>query len=113
MSLENPLAGTPAVPTGVKADELHEAGLAALQNGNFSTAADLLKRVIELEPKHKWAWNNLGRAYLAQRRLDEAIQAFRKQIEVNPYDEYAYNNLGQALWQQQDRKSTRLNSSHG
>ncbi len=101
MSLENTLAGTPAVPTGVKADELHEAGLAALQNGNFSTAADLLKRVIELEPKHKWAWNNLGRAYLAQRRLDEAIQAFRKQIEVNPYDEYAYNNLGQALWQQQ------------
>jgi Flp pilus assembly protein TadD len=93
-------AGAPMIPEGAKATELHESAVAALNNRNYSVAVNLFKRVTELEPKHKFAWNNLGRAYLSLRQLDEAVAAFRKQIEVNPYDEFAYNNLGLALWQQ-------------
>ncbi len=100
-ALEGTRAAGPKIPEGVKADELYEAGVAAYNKGSFQTAIDLLKRVVEMEPKHRSAWNNLGQAYLSLHQLDDALQAFRKQIEANPYDEYAYNNMGLALWQQQ------------
>jgi tetratricopeptide (TPR) repeat protein/transglutaminase-like putative cysteine protease len=94
-------SGAPAIPETAKAEELHQAGLSALQGGKSSLAAELFQRVVELEPQHKWAWNNLGRAYLADREFTKAIPAFQKQIEINPYDEYAHNNLGRAYWQLQ------------
>ncbi len=94
-------ASAPAIPESVKAPELYEAALAALNSGNNDVAVDLLKRVTVLEPKHKFAWNNLGRAYLGLQQRVKAEEAFREQIRVNPYDEWAYNNLGRTLWQQQ------------
>ncbi len=99
VSVETPaVAGTPTPPANLKADELNESGYAALQNGNYPLAVSLLKRAVEVDPKHKTAWNNLGNAYLAQRQTTDAIGAFKKQIEVNPYDEFAYNNMGRAYW---------------
>ncbi|MFI5111289.1 MAG: DUF3857 domain-containing protein [Terriglobales bacterium] len=102
LALDNTQQGTPKPPENVKAEELYEAGLSALQAGNYRGAAELLKRVVELEPKHKSAWNDLGNAYLAQRRTADSIAAFQKQIEINPFDEFAYNNLGRAWWEKRD-----------
>jgi Flp pilus assembly protein TadD/transglutaminase-like putative cysteine protease len=89
-------------PPDLKADELFRSGYDALRNRNYPQAVMLLKRVVELEPKHKSAWNNLGLAYSNQRQDREAIDAFKKQIEVNAYDEYAYNNLGRAYLRQRN-----------
>ena len=100
LSIESTVAGTPAPPTGMKADELDESGRAAMRSGNLPLAIELLKRAVEVDPKHKYAWNNLGLAYLATRQNDDAIAAFQKATEVNPYDEFAYNNLGRAYWQE-------------
>lgn len=100
LSIENTTAGTPAPPPGMKADELDESARAAMQNGNFPLAVQMLKQAVAVEPKHKYAWNNLGLAYLAMRQNDEAIGAFQKAVEVNPYDEFAFNNMGRAYWQE-------------
>ncbi len=102
LALENTQQGTPKPPENVKAAELYEAGISALQAGNFRAAVEMFKRTVELEPKHKSAWNDLGNAYLAQRRTDEAIASFQKQIEINSFDEFAYNNLGRAYWDKRD-----------
>lgn len=83
--------------TARDADELHAVGMRALEAGDGRGAIRAFRRVTELEPQHKWGWNNLGRAYLRMSKLDSAQIAFRKQIEINPYDEYAHNNLGLAL----------------
>jgi tetratricopeptide (TPR) repeat protein len=96
--IDHPLVGKPTVPSDLKADDLNSAGRGALERGDVETAVNLLKRAVELDPKNKQAWNNLGDAYLAERRIDEAITAFKKQIELNAYDQYAYNNLGRAYW---------------
>lgn len=85
------------IPAGMSADDLNDAGIAALKNQNYRAASELLKKVVDLEPKHKSAWNNLGQADLALGKNDEAVSAFNKQIEINPFDEFAYNNLGRAL----------------
>jgi tetratricopeptide (TPR) repeat protein len=102
VSIETSVAGTPTPPKDLKADELVESGISALQSGNIPMSEQLLKRAVEVDPKHKSAWNALGSAYLSERRTDDAIAAFQKQIEVNPYDEFAYANMGRAYWQ--DRK---------
>jgi tetratricopeptide (TPR) repeat protein/transglutaminase-like putative cysteine protease len=100
LSVETTAAGTLSPPPGMKADELDESGRAAMRAGNFSLAVDLFKRAVEAEPKHKYAWNNLGLVYLAMRKNDDAIAAFKKAGEVNPYDQFAWNNLGRAYWQE-------------
>ena len=89
-------------PPDMKADDLNESARAAMGNGDFSLAVQLLKKAVEVEPKNKYAWNNLGLAYLSMRQGDDAVAAFKKALDVNPYDEFAYNNLGRAYWQ--DRK---------
>ncbi len=102
LALDNTQEGTPKPPANLKAQELYEAALSAFQAQNYRGAVELLKRVVELEPKHKTAWNDLGNALLAQRRTDEAIAAFQKAVELNPFDEFAYNNLGRAWWEKRD-----------
>jgi tetratricopeptide (TPR) repeat protein/transglutaminase-like putative cysteine protease len=98
---ENSTPGTPAIPSTVKPDELLEAGIAAMNSGNPTAALPLFQRVVELDPKHKLAWNYLGLGYLRIGKFNEAADAFRHQIDVNPYDEHAYDYLGIALQQQQ------------
>src|SRR6201987_286788 len=99
LAIENTVAGASTPPPGMKADELDESGRAAMQNGNFPLAVELLKKAVEVDPKHNYAWNNLGLAYLAMRQDDDAVGAFQKAVEVNPYDEFAFNNLGRVYWQ--------------
>ncbi len=94
LSLKLPAATTAGAVADMKAADLHRSGYEALRSGNYEQAITLLKRVVELEPKNKTAWINLGQAHVGLRQYEPAIEAFKKQVDVNPYDEYAYNNLG-------------------
>ena len=98
LSVENTVAGEPIPPADMKGDDLVDSGRAAMNNGNFPVAIALLKRATEVDPKNKYAWNNLGLAYFSIREDAQAITAFQKQLEVNPYDDYAWNNLGRVYW---------------
>ena len=98
LSVESSVAGAPVPPADMKADDLVDSGRAAMENGNYPVAIALLKRATEVDPKNKYAWNNLGLAYFAVHQDEQAIAAFQKQLEVNPYDEYAWNNLGRVYW---------------
>ena len=100
LALESSVAGSLVPPADMKADDLVDSGRAAMSSGNFPVAIALLKRATEVDPKNKFAWNNLGLAYLATRENESAVTALKKQIEINPYDEFAYNNLGRAYWQE-------------
>jgi Flp pilus assembly protein TadD/transglutaminase-like putative cysteine protease len=99
--VENSTSGAPAIPSTVSADELLEAGIAALNAGNVREAIPLLQHTVEIDPKSKQGWNDLGLAYLRLGQFDEAADAFQKQISANPYDEHVYNYLGLTLQQQQ------------
>ena len=98
LSVDNANAGIIVPPADMKADDLVESARAASQAGNLNVAQALLKRATEIDPKNKYAWNNLGLIYFAMRQDEQAIAAFQKQIAVNPYDEFAYNNLGRVYW---------------
>src|SRR6202142_1936493 len=99
--VENSPTGAPTIPTTVSADELLEAGIAALNAGNVREAIPLLQHAVEIDPKSKQGWSDLGLAYLRLGQFDDAADAFQKQISANPYDEHVYNYLGLTLQQQQ------------
>jgi len=101
LSVQNSATGAPALPASASTGELFETGLAALNSGNVRAAIPLFERVVELDPKHKQAWNDLGLAYLRAGNFVNAADAFRKQIDVNAFDEHAYNYLGIALQQEE------------
>jgi len=96
----NTAPGEPTIPSSATADELVEAGLASLNAGNAAASIPLFDRAVELDPRHKQAWNDLGLAYLRTGKLDEAAAAFQKQLEINPGDEHANAYLGLALERQ-------------
>jgi Flp pilus assembly protein TadD/transglutaminase-like putative cysteine protease len=101
LTVENSTTGAPSIPTTVSADELLEAGIAALNAGNVREAIPLLQRAVEFDPKSKQGWNDLGLAYVRLGQFDDAAAAFQKQISANPNDEHVYNYLGLTLQQQQ------------
>jgi tetratricopeptide (TPR) repeat protein len=102
MALETTtVADSSAIPDSVKTEDLIDAAGAAAKNDNYPLVESLLKRVLEKEPKHKTARQQLGYALFAQGKFDEAVKVMREQTTLNPYDQYAYSLLGQALWAQQ------------
>lgn len=102
LSLETEIAGAPALPETVKTEDLLQAADAALKNDNLPVAEQLLKRVVEKDPKHKTVRRNLGYVLVEQHKLAEAIEVLREQTRINPFEDYAYTLLGRAYWQQQD-----------
>jgi tetratricopeptide (TPR) repeat protein len=97
--IENPAGATAQIPADASADDLFEAGAAALKAGNTRGAIPLLQRATELQPQHKRAWDELGLAYMQAHKFEEAAAAFQKQAQANPSDERAHDYLGVALLQ--------------
>lgn len=95
-------SGKPSIPASVTPDQLLAAGGAALNSGNAKSAIPLFQRILQLDPKHKKAWNDLGLAYLQLGQNSQAASAFREQLAVNPASEHAGNYLGLALERQGD-----------
>jgi tetratricopeptide (TPR) repeat protein len=101
INLESTVAGAPVIPASAQPEELYGAALAALRNDNPAQAIELLRRVTDVDPKHKQVWNTLGFAYYSAQNFEEAVKAFQQQIDGNPYDENAYRNLGLVYQRQQ------------
>jgi len=100
-SISSPAAGAVAVmKSDSTAEQLNKAGEAALERRDFATAAELLKRSLEKDPAQKDLWYDLGRAYAAANRHDDAVAAFRKQLEADAYHPHAYGELAVELQQQ-------------
>jgi tetratricopeptide (TPR) repeat protein len=100
LSIDSTAAGAPTLSKDLKGDELYDAAKAAFQRGNFTTAIELLQKVVADDPKHKSAWMDLGRTYMVVRETDKAIDAFKHQADLNPYDEFAFSSLGWAYTMQ-------------
>jgi tetratricopeptide (TPR) repeat protein len=102
LSLETEVAGTPAIPESVKTEELIQAAEGAVDNGNFAMSEQLLRRVVEKEPKHKTVRRQLGYVLWQQRKFNAAVEVLQEQIKINPFDDYAYGLLGTVHWHQLD-----------
>ena len=80
------------------------------QKGQYEEAIPILRKAIELDPKHANAHNNLGWALNGKGQYDEAIPILRKTIELDPKHAYAHSNLGWR-WARRDGTTRRSRSS--
>jgi Flp pilus assembly protein TadD len=89
------------VPTGrtdtAKAKYLLTLGNKSFAEGDFAEAVDLYQRLVELEPRHADALNNLGAAVCKLGRYKEGELHFRQAIAIKPDYPEAYCNLGTLL----------------
>ncbi len=85
---------------------LFKAAVDAYKGENYETAVALFSRVVDLEPEHKTAWFELGRALVLGGDAAKGVVALRRQIEIDPFHEHAHSNLGWALDKLEDAAGT-------
>jgi len=95
-----PSATPQTVATGNQVLNLHTDANEAYSRGDYQTAANLARRIIDLAPLYPNAWNLLGISLLALNQLDAAADALQKEIQIYPGSSNAYNNLGRVYWRQ-------------
>lgn len=75
---------------------------------NPAAAQPFYRAVLELDPKHKGAFNNLGVIALDSKRFDEAEKWLRRAEEVDPRNAKTHFLLAKALLGKTDRAGARI-----
>ena len=65
---------------------LNSLGALLLQRGEFSQAAELLRRSVRSEPGFAQAWYNLGGALEGAQKLSEATESYEQARKLDPLD---------------------------
>jgi tetratricopeptide (TPR) repeat protein len=76
---------------------LHLLGVATLQKGDAEKAAELIGLAVSLVPNDARIHNNLGTAYQALRRFEDAVAEFKRSESLDPAFREAPYNLGNCL----------------
>lgn len=83
-------------------DRLLERGLIAFQRDDYEQAERLFRRALELEPRAKEAYNNLGALYAHRKEHAQAREMFRAALEINPLYVFPRCNLASYLLDEGD-----------
>lgn len=78
-------------------DALHLLGVICTNRGQYADGLCYLLRAEPLQPGNGQLWSNLGTAYGALQRFEDALQAYRHAIALRQGDPGILNNLGLAL----------------
>lgn len=78
-------------------DALHLLGVICTNRGQHADGISYLLRAEALQPNNGQLWSNLGTAYGALQRFDQAIHAYQRALALNFRDAGVLNNLGLAL----------------
>ena len=70
---------------------------ALLNQERYSEAIVYLYKVLQIDPDHVMAHNNIGIALVSQGKLDEAIEHYSTALKIKPGHVGSYNNIGIAL----------------
>ena len=70
------------------------------QAGRFQVAEQIFRLVLQAEPNHVAAHNNLGNALQEQGRLEEAVLFYQCAVQLDPGFAMPYSNLGGVLYAQ-------------
>lgn len=76
--------------------ELMELGTKALEQGQISTATQLLEQARKLEPEHPDLLLNLGGAYILSKKFKQAVEILEPLSERQPSNPMVWTNLGAA-----------------
>tara|TARA_B100000787_G_scaffold81949_1_gene60398 strand:- start:34 stop:1509 length:1476 start_codon:yes stop_codon:yes gene_type:complete len=78
-------------------DKTFELAVQNHKENNLQVAKKLYNEVLEIDPNHSIAFNNLALLYEKLEEYKNAIDCLKKSIEINPSDINTHNNLGVIL----------------
>jgi predicted O-linked N-acetylglucosamine transferase (SPINDLY family) len=82
------------------ADALHLSGLIAYQQGRHIDAVEKIQKAIQYSPDNEMYHSNLGAAFKAQNKFEEAISAYRRALQIDPNFAKARDNLAELCFEQ-------------
>jgi predicted O-linked N-acetylglucosamine transferase (SPINDLY family) len=77
-----------------RSEALYLLGLLASQAGRYPAAIDLIGQAIRINGTEAGYYNDLGLAYYAARRLDQAVASYQQALKLQPDFFIAHLNLG-------------------
>jgi Flp pilus assembly protein TadD len=77
----------------IEQEELFNQAVTQMDAEQWDSAAQTLRRVIEMGDGPPQPWTNLGTCLLVQQRHDEAAAAYRRALELDPANENARYHL--------------------
>jgi tetratricopeptide (TPR) repeat protein len=83
---------SPTTDTSVRARALADQATAAALDADWTRAADLNQKILEISADDVEARNRLGRAYIELGKLDDAKAAFAEVLKSEPYNSIALRN---------------------
>ena len=69
-------------------DQYNQFAIQAAKSQLWNEAIFRWKRILEINPQDAHAHNNLGVAYEASGKIDEAIEAYKRATELDPTNKY-------------------------
>ncbi len=78
-------------------DALHLLGVVCFQAGKYEIAIEFISKAINANTAEPLYYNNIGEAYRALNRLDEAFSCYQNALSLKPDYAEAHNNLGNAF----------------
>ncbi|MFX0053572.1 MAG: tetratricopeptide repeat protein [Promethearchaeota archaeon] len=82
--------------------ELYKEAERLREAGDYRTAIDTYRRVVESRPRFAEAWYNMGISFLNLNRRNDAIDAIRKALDIDSLSSKEWNTLG-GLLAEEDR----------
>ncbi len=81
-----------------KIDELYEEADRLYYDDKLYAAAELYRKILEIDPEHQAALHSLGIIYYDQDDYDPAVDYMLKALAQDPNDVYVHSNLGKSLY---------------
>lgn len=88
--------------TGPEMLEMAVTGFSMYEQGRYREAKIVFQGLAALDPKESYYRTALGAVYLAQDKLDEALEEFNAAIELSDTDIAAFVNRGEVLLRKGD-----------
>ncbi len=83
------------------------AGLSEYKLENYVSAVQYFERAVQLDPENLAAQINLGAAYIAAKRYEDAELVYQMITESNPNDAQAFFNLGLSMFNQSNKDAAK------
>jgi tetratricopeptide (TPR) repeat protein/transglutaminase-like putative cysteine protease len=90
-------AGSTAALGEGSPDELFVAASGAYRAKDYEKAVTFTRRLLDLDPGFKNAWNLLGSAYVGLNDYAKAVPAFQSELQLDAFHKTAHGALGYAL----------------
>ena len=77
-----------------KIDKLMSSAQLQKEKNNLDASLSLLKKILNISPKNKRAFNNIGNIFLDQGKFKEAMVSYNQVVSLRPDFAIVYNGIG-------------------